>query len=474
MEMMPSSVLIIDREIRVVYTNHNFLVKSHRWRENTIGYRLDNIFPSVIIEQMAIIDQIHQVFNTKRPIKGQRMYFRAPGVSTRIYYYRIFPFLWEGDAEWAVLLMDDVTEQIQLSEEIKRVQRHISSIVESASDMVLSTDTDGKILSWNPAAEKISGFSMEEVRGHLFSEYCTEDCRPNINKIFAEMKYRKDAVTADWKLITKKGINIYISWVCSPMKNDQSQTIGIVILGRDHTERSRMEMQLFQSQKLAALGVMAGGIAHEIRNPLAVCSSAAQFLLENDISLDFRKECAEKIYDGIRKVSVIIENLLKFSRPSIKSDIGEINLVNLIKESVSLIFNQAKLQRVKLEMPFSEEPIFIKGNTGLLQQVFINLFLNSFKAMPDGGTLSIYLEKTKTKVIIRVSDTGYGIPKENQRNIFDPFFTMSPVGKGTGLGLSICYTIIEQHSGTIELESAVGKGTTFTIMLPLPHPDYLE
>jgi PAS domain S-box-containing protein len=467
METIPSSVLIVDRDMRIVYTNRNFLEKSRRLKSNTIGYRLEEIFPPIIIEQIPITDQIRQVFNTQKPTKGQRMSFRAPGVSMRIYYYRIVPFPWEGSVECVVLLMDDVTEQIQLSEEVGRVQRHISSIVESASDIVLSTDIDGKILSWNPAAERISGYTFEEVREQFFPKYCAKDYQPTINKVFAEMKYRKGSITADWELVTKIGSDVHVSWVCSPMKDQRSQTIGIVVVGRDHTERRRMEMQLFQSQKLAALGVMAGGIAHEIRNPLAICSSAAQFLLDNDISPDFRKECAEKIHVGIQRVSTIIENLLKFSRPPLKSGIEKINFINLVREAVALISNQAGIQKIKLKSYLPEESIFIRGSAGLLQQVFINLFLNSFKAMPDGGTLSISVENTKTKIMIRVADTGHGILPENQNNIFDPFYTTSPVGKGTGLGLSICYAIIEQHFGTIEIDSAEGKGTTFTITLPI-------
>jgi PAS domain S-box-containing protein len=467
METIPSSVLIVDRNMRIVYTNRNFLEKSRRLKSNTIGYRLEEIFPPIIIEQIPITDQIRQVFHTTKPTKGQRMSFRTPGVSLRIYYYRIVPFSWKGSVECVVLLMDDVTEQIQLSEEVGRVQRHISSIVESASDIVLSTDIDGKILSWNPAAERTSGYTFEEVRKQFFFKYCAEDCQPTVNKVFAEMKHRKGSITAEWELVTKNGDDIHVSWVCSPMKDQQSQTIGIVVVGRDNTERRRMEMQLFQSQKLAALGVMAGGIAHEIRNPLAICSSAAQFLLDNDISLDFRKECAEKIYVGIQRVSTIIENMLKFSRPPIESDIERMNFINLIREAVALISNQAGIQKIKLKLHLPEEPVFIRGSAGLLQQVFINFFLNSFKAMPDGGTLSISVKDTKTKVMIRVADTGHGILPENQNNVFDPFYTTSPVGKGTGLGLSICYAIIEHHSGTIEIDSAERKGTAFTITLPI-------
>ncbi len=169
------------------------------------------------------------------------------------------------------------------------------------------------------------------------------------------------------------------------MKDHLSQTAGVVAVGRDLTERRKFEAQLLQSQKLAALGVMAGGIAHEIRNPLAVCSSAAQFIMEEDISPEFRRECADKIHTGIQRASMIIENLLRFARPSVKTELKEIDLTALIEETLSLVTNQARIQKIELHSQLPPRPILISGMEGLLQQAFLNLLLNAIKAMPDGG-----------------------------------------------------------------------------------------
>ena len=467
LDTIPSSVLMIDQNMRVVLANRNFLKKSRRSASNTIGFPLEQIFPAVIIEEMDIIGQIRQVFRSSEPSKGQRMFFRSPGVSVRTYYYRIVPFEWQGNVENVMLLMDDVTEQIQLSDEIQRVQRHLASIFDSASDIILSTDTNGKILSWNPAAERISGYTFAEVKNQVLYKLCAADYQENVKKIFSEMRVRKDSVTADWNLVTKKGMDIHVSWVCSPMKDQHLETAGIVVVGRDHTERRKMEMQLRQSQKFAALGVMAGGIAHEIRNPLAICFSAAQFLLADDISPDFRIECARKIHTGIKRASIVIENLMKFARPPEGPNKKKVNLLDIIKETIALISSQVSIQRIKLKSDFPAQPVLINGSAGLLQQVFINLFLNGLKAMPDGGDLTVSVQETKGNALIRVADTGHGILKENIDKVYDPFFTTSPVGEGVGLGLSICYSIIEQHSGTIEVESIEGQGTSFAVMLPM-------
>jgi len=467
LDAIPSSVLLIDRDMRIVSTNRNFLEKSRRTIADTIGHRLDEVFPYIILEHMDIANRIRQVFAKNEPTMGEKITYRAPGIPMRIYYYSILPFSWSGVVENAMLLMEDVTEQVRLSEEVRRVERHLVGVVESASDIVLSTDTDGRILTWNTAAEKISGYTFDEVRGHFFFEYCAEGCHEEVKKVFSSKGARKSSSMAEWGLLTKNGAVIPVSWVCSLMKDDMSQCVGIVAVGRDLTERRKFEMQLLQSQKLAALGVMAGGIAHEIRNPLAICSSAAQFLIEDDLRPEFMKECAEKIQVGIRRASGIIESLLRFARPSATTQMEQVNLVSLLTETLTLVVNQARIQKITLRSDFPDRPVLISGIAGPLQQAFMNLLLNAITAMPNGGTLSVSAEKSESEALVRVADTGHGISREEVHKIFDPFYTTSPAGKGTGLGLSICYSIVKQHFGSIEVESAEGEGSRFTVRLPI-------
>ncbi|MBC8462156.1 MAG: PAS domain S-box protein [Deltaproteobacteria bacterium] len=467
LEAIPSLVLIVDRDTRVISVNRSFLVKSRRSISNTIGHQLKDVFPPFIFDQMGLARRIHQVFKKNQPTTGQRMSYRTPGFPQRIYYYRLLPISQGGDVENVILLMDDVTEQVRLSEEVRRIESHLASVVESASDIVLSTDMKGIILSWNPAAEKISGYSFDEVREQLFFEYFKEENIKEIEDVFSRLKMGKKSEMAEWNLSTKNKGNIYASWVCSPMMDEKFKATGIVAVGRDLTERRKLEVQLHQSQKFAALGVMAGGIAHEIRNPLAICSSAAQFLMDDDITPEFIKECAEKIHKGIQRASMIIENLLRFARPSAKSDSEHVNLTSLIKETLTLIANQARIQKVEIKSHCPAKDIVISGNAGLLQQVFINLFLNGIEAMQDGGILNISIKKKSLEALVCIADTGCGIPTIDVDKIFDPFYTTSSVRMGTGLGLSICYSIIQQHAGTIDVESIEGKGSTFIVRLPI-------
>src|SRR3989339_845504 len=467
LDAIPSSVLLINQNMRIVSANRNFLEKGRRTLANTIGFKLEEVFPTVILDQMDITKRIRQVIENNQPAKGERMTYRAPGVPIRIYYYSILPFSRQGRVEGAVLLMEDVTEQVRLSEEVRRVERHLASVVESAQDIVLSTDMGGQILTWNTAAENLSGFTLHAVRGHNLFDFCAGDDQGEMERIFTNLQAGKDAQMAEWDLKTRDGGRIPVSWIFSPMKDHLGETAGIVAVGRDLTERRKFEAQLLQTQKLAALGVMAGGIAHEIRNPLAVCSSAAQFIMEGDLEPQLQRECAEKIHAGILRASMIIENLLRFARPTVAPDIKEINLTTLLEETLSLVTNQARIAKIELQAQWPREPILISGMEGLLQQAFMNLLLNGIKAMPDGGELDISLGQADGEAWVSISDTGQGIAPGDLDNIFDPFYTTAPVGQGTGLGLSICYSIIRQHFGTITVESGADPGCTFTVRLPI-------
>jgi len=211
---------------------------------------------------------------------------------------------------------------------------------------------------------------------------------------------------------------------------------------------------------------MAGGIAHELRNPLAVVSASAQLLLERPHDEQLQAECAEKIYAAAQRASLIIEHLLKFARPQ-EERMREVDLHRVLQDTITLLNHQMKLQKISFRKELQPDLPMVYGNPDLLQQVFTNLILNARNAMPQGGVLTVATRTPKTgQVEIRFRDTGSGIPPENLPRIFDPFFTTMPVGKGTGLGLSISYSIVQQHQGTMKVESQVNQGTTVAVWLP--------
>ncbi len=473
LETIHSSVLLIDRDMRIVSANRNFLQRSRKNKDETIGRKLGDLLPAAIIEYMDISSRVRQAFDNGRATRGERLVYRAPGIPMTIYYYSILPFSWRGHVENAILLMEDVTEQVRLSEEVRRGERHLASVVESATDLVLSTDSLGRILTWNTAAERLSGYTLEEVQETLFFDSCADEHRQELKDIFKRFRSGTNSQTGEWDMVTGGGRRIPISWVLSPMKDETGRLVGMVAVGRDLSEHRKLERQLRQSQKLAALGVMAGGIAHEVRNPLAICYSAAQFLSECQFKSEFHRECVERILANIQKASVIIENLLRFARPSAATDMTLVDIVSILQDTLKLVDNQAKIQKIRVCADIGIQQAIVRGNQSLLQQVFLNLFLNAMNAMPDGGTLKITAVSSEEELMVNIMDTGCGIPREDIENIFDPFYTLAPVGKGTGLGLSICYSILKQHCGSLQVDSAVGKGSTFSVRLPIVRSETL-
>ena len=467
MSSIPSSILIVDRYLKVLSANRNFYAKSRRSESETIGKNINVIFPNVLLNYTKIPEKIMEVFNQKEPFISGEMEYRAPGLPKRIYYYRLAPLMNSlSGVENVILLMDDVTEQKRLGEKIKRMEEHLAKVVESANDIIISTDQSGIILTWNNTIEKITGVKSINIKGQpLSSMFSTES-----KKIFFSItkKLLKEKKVSDWEssILNKDGEIVDISWSFSAMKDEQEKVIGIVIIGRDLTERKELETKLTQSAKMASLGIMAGGVAHEIRNPLAIIDSCAQILNTQANDKKVRGSAIEKIRNATKRATEIVNNLLKFARQS-EFAFELLDIHQVIDNALSLMKNQLSIQHVKLETNYGFNLPKVHGNRNQLQQVFMNLILNTCNAIKEQRLLRIQTQCIDQVISINFTDNGIGIPEKNLSIIFDPFFTTQPVGKGTGLGLSISYGIIKQHGGNIEVESEPGKGSTFSIKLPV-------
>ena len=224
--------------------------------------------------------------------------------------------------------------------------------------------------------------------------------------------------------------------------------------------------QLLQSEKLASIGQLAAGVAHEINNPMGVILGFAQGILKTLPEDDSLRNPLTAMEKESLRCKRIVQNLLDFARHSEPAP-HLTNINELIDASCDLVEHQTSLQNVKLVKGYDPAWPSIMADHNQLQQVFINIMLNAYQAMPDGGTLHVTTRTMGSELQVIFADTGTGIPPENLQNIFDPFFTTKEVGEGTGLGLSVSYGIVKAHGGDIEVESQVGKGTTFVIKLPL-------
>jgi len=242
------------------------------------------------------------------------------------------------------------------------------------------------------------------------------------------------------------------------------------VLERKVEERTQelraAQEQLLQSEKLASIGQLAAGVAHEINNPMGVILGFSQGILKTLPEDDPLKKPLTTIERESLRCKRIVQNLLDFARRS-EPTLHLININELIDASCDLVEHQTSLQNVKLVKSYDTALPSIMADPNQLQQVFINIILNAYQAMPDGGTLHITTKTVGSESQVIFADTGTGIPPESVQNVFDPFFTTKEVGEGTGLGLSVSYGIVKAHGGDIEVESQVGQGTVFVIKLPL-------
>ena len=241
-------------------------------------------------------------------------------------------------------------------------------------------------------------------------------------------------------------------------------------INRKTKELLETQRQLIQLEKLATVGTLAGGVAHEINNPLTAILTNAQILLSTCDNLDEdEKESLQLIEEAAKRCKVIVQKLMLYAKKPKEEEFKEVDLLNVIKNVLSLIGYQLNQENINININAKEKEYKVLGNQNELEQVFTNLILNAkdaIKQIKKFGNINIYLSKDKNKIVAEVEDDGVGIPKEIIPKIFDPFFTTKDVGKGTGLGLSICQAIIERHKGKIFVESEPNKGTKFTIEFP--------
>ena len=260
-----------------------------------------------------------------------------------------------------------------------------------------------------------------------------------------------------------------VNLAVAPFKTAEATQAGWILVLEDVTDRAHLEEQLRLSEKMAAIGLLAAGVAHEVNTPLTGISSFTQMLLERAEPGDPRTELLEKIERQTFRAAKIVNSLLNLSRPS-GGETGRVDLNVVVGDVLSLLEHQFRMSKIQVRRDLSESPVVVRGVEYKLQQVFLNLLLNARDAMPKGGWVSVTTRAENADAMVEVADTGAGIPSEHLARIYDPFFTTKPEGGGTGLGLSVTYGIVQEHGGKLSCESDIGQGTRFKLVLPLMEP----
>jgi len=346
-------------------------------------------------------------------------------------------------------------------EEYERLKEFSENIVESINVGILAVDLDDRVESWNTQVERLTGIPRRKAVGQKLGDLFQRDLVFRLGELRGE-----SGVHNIYKFNLKQnGREAILNVAVAPLVSKEAQQIGRLIIFDDVTDRATLEQRLMQADKLSSIGLLAAGVAHEVNTPLAVISTYAQILAKQITSDDPKSKLLDKIAKQTFRASEIVNSLLSFSRTS-TTDFVQVDVNKLVRDTYPLVEHQLMKSQVKVELDIDEKLGLVKGNSGKLQQVLLNLFLNARDAMPAGGTLKIRTWSEDDAARIEVSDTGDGIPPEYLARIYDPFFTTKGPKKGTGLGLSVSYGIVREHGGNIEVTSKLGKGTEFLLTFP--------
>ena len=383
---------------------------------------------------------------------------------------------YEIDCSKVLVSIADVTQKKQ-GEEMKR---RLAAIVESADEAIFSKDCNGAITTWNSGAQKMYGYKPEEILGRPVSLIIPEDKREEADTILETVKKGEVVSYLETVRLRKDGQRIEVALTVSPIRNTVGQVLSASVIARDITPQRKLEAQLFQAQKMEAIGTLAGGIAHDFNNLLQAINGHAEMLLGDKSPKDPDYPKLKSIQKSGHRAANLIRQLLLFSR---RADI-ECRPVDLNQEveQARQMLERTIPKMVDIELHLGRNLWTVNADPIQMEQILLNLGGNAADAMPDGGRLvieteNITLDEKYTRshlcvkpgryVLLTVSDTGHGMTKDTMEKIYEPFFTTKEIGKGTGLGLASVYGIVKSHGGYIFCYSEVGHGTTFKIYLPV-------
>ena len=371
-----------------------------------------------------------------------------------------------------VAVARDVTERRKAEERIRDSEEKYRSLVETSSAAVFTTDSMGLFTFVNEAGCKMSGYSREELLGIPFTDLVHPDDNPKILDLFSKALQGVETPILEFRAIRKDGNTVW----CYARPNTvtlDSAIIGFSSIIIDITQQRNMEEQLQRAGRLAAVGELAAGVAHELNNPLAAIQGFAQLLAAREDVDEILKKDLQTIYREAKRAASITKNLLSFSRGH-DSDKRLVYINEVVEETLELVTHQLKVSNIEVVMELQPDLPMTMIDYSQIRQVFLNIINNANQAMTEAhgrGKLIIRTIKSDEMLQVIFIDSGPGIPKENLPRIFDPFFTTKGVGKGTGLGLSVSYGILKAHGGHIYVSSDLGKGATFTVEIPVSSED---
>jgi two-component system cell cycle sensor histidine kinase/response regulator CckA len=488
LEATGDGILVVDQDGRIILSNQRF---AEMWRvpqsmiQDKDDIKLREYCMSQLGDPEAYMDKIRVLYG-KREESTDILEFK----DGRVFERYTAPLLISGQFIGRVWSFRDMTAYREAQRRLERSQQKYRDLVENAGSIILGWDTAGLITFINDYGQRLLGYPEADLLGRSVVGTIVPDRDSSGRDLVAmiegitsnpdEYSYNEN------ENVTKDGRSVWVSWSNKPVYNEVGQLIGILSIGTDITDRKKLEQQLFQAQKMEAVGQLAGGIAHDFNNMLMVINGYCELLLDDlDETSDLRKDI-EQIKGTASRAAALTRQLLAFGRRQVIQP-KVVDLDKLLANSREMIVRLIG-PGVNLELQTRDDPLYIYADPVQIEQVILNLASNARDAMPGGGELKIethrcpmespdsgerYMVPAGTYVICSVRDTGTGMSADTLEHIFEPFFTTKIPGKGTGLGLSTVYGIVKQNDGFVFAESEPDSGSCFTMYFPLVREEEL-
>lgn len=486
-ETAPLSIYLKDTELRFKKMNkHAQRVLGVR-EAQIVGKRDQVVFPEGGARWLQQVEQ--ETLRTRRtlhatgvlPVQGQKMYVQVT----------LFPVVEDGRVEGLYGLIEDTTELHEsakklhkVDEQLNETQKYLREVLENSRDIIFLTDPQGRVLSFNSGAEGSLGYSRKEVIGTPAHQLCA--IPDNFDKLFAETLRDGHASSYETEFRNKDQREVICNVSLTLIESPDGKPLEVVCLCRDLTTRLRLKNDLIRSERLAAVGQMASGVAHEINNPLAVIDTIAGLVeetLEDEgeaLKPETRRmlvQAMERLHHQVRRVTTITHSLLGFVRTQ-HSGMAGVDIEELLEECISVLGTEIRRSRTEIVRLFTPGIPQITSDPILLQQIFVNLIKNAIDAVAEvpgrAGVIEIMTNLDKDRILVTIQDNGVGIPAKDQEKIFNLFHTTKPAGKGTGLGLSIVHDILYRLGGSIRVASEPGMWARFVVEIPLRPPETLR
>jgi len=453
-------ILVIDKNFNVININRAVLDKTGLNKEEIKEKKCYELAQKLFFYKPCEVYNhpcpLKEAFQTGKPTS--RLYTVKQPDDTETYIeITIYPLKIDTTSELGVEIQRDITEFVLCSAALEESEKKFYSIFETARDGIIILDEELKIHLANKAAQQIFGYSKEELAQMSVVELIPQD-QTEFYRFFKHLLPTREAILIVGLKKGEKRFPLQVSVSNFTFKGKHFFTVIV----RDQTRRQEMEEKLLQAEKMAAIGQTASYLMHEIKNPLLVIGGFAQQLLRQTEGKTHEK--LEIILEEVKRLEKLLSDVRDFTKP-IPLEKCLFDLNKLILKTVSLFQAEVNKRNIEINVNLDQNLPKIEADIELIKQVLINLIKNAIEMMPKGGKIEVSSRKQNNYVRIEIEDTGPGIPPENLKEIFNPFFTTKK--KGTGLGLTISYRIIKDHGGDIKIESVVGKGTKCIILLPL-------